>query len=398
MKAMYMAFAAAALFSAAAQAQEQEQPKLKLTPTGRILMDGALYFDGNKDLQPDESKFVDGVAIPDVRLGLKATYGQWKAKVDIGFSNGKVGMKDIYFEYDLNQSNLFRLGYFVPQFGLNSTTSSSMKPSYEEEQSNDFFYSNPRLIGLMHIFDKGQFFAGTTLFIEGNAISEPANELGKQAWGAQTRLVWRPQHRDGEVFQIGCSFNYSSPTAFDHTGFEYKVNFPSRVSKIQSLDAKITDARGLFKMSPELLFARGRLALETQYYYMNVARKNGLRNYRAQGAYGLFRALLIGSQYQYSHGDCGLATPAPRSLELCLGYNYTNATDGAAGIYGGKLHDVNCTLNYYINKYMIARLRYSYTRASDRYFPGVNDDGTVCNTVSGTRHVNLLEARLQVIF
>ena len=355
------------LFPAAAMAQD-EPAKLKLTPTGRILMDGALYFDGNEDLTPDESKFVDGVAIPDVRLGLKATYGKWKAKVDIGFSNGKVGMKDIYFEYDLNKSNLFRLGYFVPQFGLNSTTSSSMKPSYEEEESNDFFYSNPRL----------------------NAITKPANELGKQGWGAQTRLVWRPQHRDGEVFQIGCSFNYSSPTAFDHTGFEYKVNFPSRVSKIQSLDAKITDARGLFKMSPELLFARGRLAL---------ARKNGLHHYRAQGAYGLFRAQLIGNGYQYSHGDCGLATPAPRTLELCLGYNYTNATDGAAGIYGGKLHDVNCTLNYYINKYMIARLRYSYTRASDRYFPGVDEEtGAIYNTVSGTRHVNLLEARLQVIF
>ena len=132
------------LFPAAAMAQD-EPAKLKLTPTGRILMDGALYFDGNEDLTPDESKFVDGVAIPDVRLGLKATYGKWKAKVDIGFSNGKVGMKDIYFEYDLNKSNLFRLGYFVPQFGLNSTTSSSMKPSYEEEESNDFFYSNPRL-------------------------------------------------------------------------------------------------------------------------------------------------------------------------------------------------------------------------------------------------------------
>ena len=78
MKAIYVAFADAMLFPAAAMAQD-EPAKLKLTPTGRILMDGALYFDGNEDLTPDESKFVDGVAIPDVRLGLKATYGKWKA-------------------------------------------------------------------------------------------------------------------------------------------------------------------------------------------------------------------------------------------------------------------------------------------------------------------------------
>lgn len=396
MNTLSIAIAAVALFVTPIYAEDE--PTLSLKPTGRILMDGAAYFDGNKHLAPGESKFVTGVTIPDVRLGLKATYGKWKAKIDIGFANGKVGMKDIYLEYDLNTHNLFRLGYFVPQFGLNSTTSSSMKPSYEEEESNDFFYSNPRLIGLMHILNKGEFFAGTTAFVEGNAISEPANELGKQGWGAQTRLVWRPQHEDGKAFQIGSSFNYSSPTAFDHTGYEYKVNFPSRVSKILCLDAKITDARGLFKMSPELLFSRGRFAFECQYYYMNVARKNGLHRYTAQGAYGMFRTLLIGSRYQYSDSDCGLATPSPHSLELCLGYNYTDANDKKADIYGGKLNDVNCTLNYYINKYMIVRLRYSYTSVRDRYFPSVDENGTTFNTVTPNRHVNLLEARLQVIF
>ncbi len=398
MKAKYLAFAALVFSFAGAQADD-EPAKLKLTPTGRILMDGAFYFDGNNDLQPDESKFVNGVAIPDARLGLKATYGKWKAKIDIGFSNGKVGLKDIFFEYDLNKSNLFPLGYFVPQFGLNSCTSSSMKPSYEEEESNDFFYSNPRLIALMHVYDKGKYFAATTAFVESNAITQTANEMGKQAWGAQTRLVYRPFYENGTVLQIGCSFNYSSPTADDHTGFEYKVNFPSRVSKIQALDARITDAKGLFKMSPEFLISKGRLALESQYYYLNAARKNGLRNYRAQGAYGLFRAQLIGTGYTYNHGDAGLATPAPKTLEFCLGYNYTNATNSVAGIYGGKMHDINCTFNYYINKYMIARLRYSYTRVSDRYFPGTDPDtGATFNTVSGTRHVNILEARLQVIF
>ncbi len=388
MKRIILAPVAAMLCAASAMAQDSE-PKFTIKPTGRILMDGAVYLGGNDDIEgTGDKKFVDGVAIPDLRLGVKAGYGKWKAKVDVGFGYGKVGLKDTYIEYDFNESNLIRGGYFVPQFGLNSETSSSMKPSYEEPTSNEFFYANPRLLALMHIYDKGQFFAGTTVFAEAAAMTKNATEMGKQAWGAQTRLVWRPMHSDGDAFQIGCSFNYSSPTGGDHNEFTYSANFPSRVSKVTNVSATIDHAKGLFKMTPEVLFMRGNIALEAQYYYMNVARKDGFRNYTAQGAYGMFRALLLGSRYRYSHADCGMATPDPRSLEVVLGYNYTNASDASAGIYGGITNDANCTFNYYINKYMIARLRYSYTNVRDRR---VGD-------LTAKRHVNLIEARLQIIF
>jgi len=388
MKRIILAPVAALLCAASAMAQDSE-PKFTIKPTGRILMDGAVYLGGNDDIEgTGDKKFVDGVAIPDLRLGVKAGYGKWKAKVDVGFGYGKVGLKDTYIEYDFNESNLIRGGYFVPQFGLNSETSSSMKPSYEEPTSNEFFYANPRLLALMHIYDKGQFFAGTTVFAEAAAMTKNATEMGKQAWGAQTRLVWRPMHSDGDAFQIGCSFNYSSPTGGDHNEFTYSANFPSRVSKVTNVSATIDHAKGLFKMTPEVLFMRGNIALEAQYYYMNVARKDGFSNYTAQGAYGMFRALLLGSRYRYSHADCGMATPDPRSLEVVLGYNYTNASDASAGIYGGITNDANCTFNYYINKYMIARLRYSYTNVRDRR---VGD-------LTAKRHVNLIEARLQIIF
>ena len=196
-------------------------------------MDGAVYMGGNSDITDDEdTKFVDGVAIPDLRIGAKASYGKWKAKVDVGFAYGKVGLKDTYVEYDINESNLLRGGYFVPQWGLNSETSSSMKPEYEEPTSNEFFYANPRLLALMWEFDKGPFFAATSVFAEAAAMTNNATAMGKQAWGVQTRLVWRPRFVDGDVIQIGASFNYSTPTADDHDAFTYSANFPTRVSKV----------------------------------------------------------------------------------------------------------------------------------------------------------------------
>ncbi|MDE6358114.1 MAG: OprO/OprP family phosphate-selective porin [Duncaniella sp.] len=395
MKRLFIAFMAAALCVSMATAEDNEAPKFTVKPTGRILMDGAVYMGGNHgvtdatdETPATDTRFVDGVAIPDLRLGVKASYGKWKAKVDVGVGYGKVGLKDTYIEYDFNKSNLVRVGYFVPQWGLNSETSSSMKPSYEEPTSNEFFYANPRLLAAMWIYDKGQYFAGTSVFSEQAAMTQNATAMGKQAWGAQTRLVWRPRAADGDVIQVGASFNYSSPTANDHTGFVYSANFPSRVSKVTNLKAEITDARGLFKMTPELLLVKGNFAFEAQYYYMNVARKGGFKNYQAHGVYGMLRTLLIGSQYTYTHADAGVATPAQGSLEMVLGYNYTKASDSKAGIYGGNTHDINCTFNYYINSWMIARLRYSYTKVGDR---------RVEDMLSG-RHVNILEARLQIIF
>lgn len=365
------------------------KPKLEFKPTGRILMDGAFYIGGNHDVaEGSDTRFVDGVAIPDVRLGAKFTYGKWKAKIDVGFSYGKVGLKDTYFEYDFNPANLVRVGYFVPQWGLNSETSSSMKQTYEEPSSNEFFNANPRLLAAMWVYDVPKFFAGTTAFVEAGAMTQNANVMGRQAWGAQTRLVWRPRHADGDVLQVGASFNYSKPNADDHKGFNYTANFPSRVSKVPLLAANVENARGTFKMTPEFLLIKNRLALESQYYFMNVARKEGFHAYQAHGVYGILRGLLIGDRYNYSHADAGVATPGKGSLELALGYNYTDASDGKAGIHGGVMHDANATLTYYINSWMLARVRYSYTTVHDRIVEGLFP----------SRHVNTLEARLQIIF
>ncbi|MDE6928035.1 MAG: ATPase [Muribaculaceae bacterium] len=373
-----------------AAAKIADKPKFSISPTGRILVDGAGYMGGNNGAEAaGDTKFVSGVAIPDLRIGVKASYGKWQAKVDVGFGYGKVGLKDTYIEYDFNSESLIRGGYFVPQFGLNSETSSSMKPSYEEPTSNEFFYANPRLLALMYEYSGDKYFAATTLFAEAAAMTNNATAMGKQAWGAQTRLVWRPSHTDdGTIAQLGISLNYSTPTADEHSGFEFTSNFPSRVSKVGLLNAQVDHARGLFKFTPELLLAKGRFALEAQYYYMNVARKDGFSNYRAQGAYGMLRGLLAGSNYTYTMGDAGVATPAPHSFEMVLMYNYTNASDASAGIYGGITNDASCTFNYYINKYMIARLRYSYTTVRDRYVDNMLD----------RRHVNIIEARVQIKF
>ena len=69
------------LLPAPAQEAPKPEPKIEVKPAGRILIDAG-YFNANEQ----KDKFVSGVAIPDARAGLGVRYGNWKAKVDIGYA------------------------------------------------------------------------------------------------------------------------------------------------------------------------------------------------------------------------------------------------------------------------------------------------------------------------
>lgn len=106
---------------------------------------------------------------------------------------------------------------------------------------------------------------------------------------------------------------------------------------------------------------------------------------QGSGAYGTIRALVKGKNYKYANLDGGIATPDPGSMEVVLSYNYTDMSDHKAEVLGGRLNDWSATFNYYINKYMIWRVRGSYTTTTDR----INTPNT---------KLGLIETRLQIKF
>lgn len=365
------------------------EPKLQVRPAGRALFDGAVYTFNEEELFPA------GVAIPDVRLGLKASYGKWNALVDLGFAYGKVAMKDIYIQHAFNDRNLLRVGYFIHQFGLQSATSSSMKISMEEPMVHTAI-GNPRLFGLMYVYDNAPFFATASLYAESKALTFNSTQMRKTGYGGISRLAWRPLRGvegggQGDIAQVGISFQAGSPQFNgdpdepDNHVYSVVAGFPTQVAKVQAVGAQVHDVNSMFKFTPEILAAHGPLAVEAQYYYMQLHRLRGLPTYRAWGAYGMLRCLATGGNYRYSHGDAALATPAPKSLEFVLGYNYINTTDRKSAIRGGRASDLSLTANWYINKYIIWRLRAAYTYRFDR---------------AGEPDINLgaLQTRFQILF
>lgn len=351
-------------FAAAANAQEN---KLVVKPSGRILMDAAFLSSSNKAV---DEQCVDGVNVPDIRIGMKVSYGKWEGKADIGYARGSVSPKDIFIQYNFNKENFLRGGYFVHQFGYQSATSSSFKVSMEEPETHSAFGVGGRLVGLMYEHSDNKFMGTGSVYTDAQSFKKQTNQTGYQGTGFLTRLVYHPLIEKGNLFHVGIGLNYEL-AAENRSNMEFKAPYPVRVAGINAIGAKITDAKSDFKFSGELMAAKGHVGIEGQYIFMNVDRKGDAKSYNAWGAYGNLR-FLLNNEYEYVKNDAGIATPAPKSWELVAAYNYTDMNDAKAGFHGGKLSDWALTMNYYINKYMIWRVSGHIVRAGESDYSGFN--------------------------
>lgn len=363
---------------------QPEKTKFEIKPTGRILLDGGALISPTKDM------FKSGFNLVDARLGVKMNYGKWNAKIDVGFAYNKVGLKDVLIGYTFSPEHILTVGNFIHQFGLQSATSSSMKPTMEEPMSNGVL-NDSRQLGVQYEYNGNKFLATASMHVEPSSTTILLNpqQFTHEGYGFRSRLAYRPFHEQGKMLQVGISGAFATPQKHGdpdtHDGFTFAGNFPVRITQVSAISADVDHAKNLFKLSPDLLLNYDRVALETQYYWTHVNRRNGLPAYDAQGAYATLRGILWGPAYTYDMVAGGIATPAPKSLELVLDYNYTTLSDVSAGIFGGRVNDFSATLNYQINKYMIARLHYSYTYRWDRAGePPVK--------------LNAILARLQIIF
>ena len=346
----------------AAQAQET---KLEVKPSGRILFDAAYLKP-----QHNEDNMKSGVGIPDVRVGVGFSYGKWKGKIDMGYAYGKVGMKDVYLQYNFDKQNFLRGGYFIHQYGYQSCTSSSFKETMEEPQSNSAF-NNDRVIGLMYEHSEKNFLATVSAIVENDAMKQTTDVTGSEGIGALTRLVWHPHTERGNIFHVGISggiqsARYSSDSEMNHKQFTLSSNWPTRVSKVKAQQAVVTEAKAMYMFSPEILFSKGRFAAVGQYFLNKVSRRNNLDAFNGSGAYITLRGIIKGDAYKYTMNDGGIDTPDPGIMELVFQYNYTSLSDTRAKIYGGYLNDWTLGYDYYINKYMIWRVRASWTRVTNR--------------------------------
>lgn len=356
---------------------------LKVSPMGLLLLDGSVYHSNN------EGQFTNGVAMPDIRIGLKANYGPFNAIISAGYAYGKVTLMDVYVDWLMNKNMRLRAGNFIHQAGIQAAYGSAYKVTMEEPVAPDMFIPK-RLLGLQYIGDLGKAFAAASIYAESQSMLMRANQMNQTGYGAFARGLYRPFTQEGKILQAGLTLGIESPrynaeNELNHKSFTLTGYFPSRVCQVKGIDATIDHARSMLRVAPEATAALGRVAVEGSYYYTHVWRKDALPSYTATGCYAQVRGLILGKDYEYNSVMGGINMPRPGSLECTLGYSYADLTDGAAGIYGGRMNDASCTFTYHINKCMLARLRYSYTHTKG------------CANLPNT-NLNMLALRVQFFF
>lgn len=378
------------LAAAALAAPVSAQSDLKVTPIGRVQVDGALY-------SPEGHGFNPGMVLSEVRSGVKANIGDWMTRIEIGYAFGKLGMKDTYLHRNFGDNAYMRVGYFIPEFGIRGSGSASYKPGMIATVSESFFRTMTRKIGVMydHAFNYGAL--SSTAFVGGRSMTLNATQQGEVSVGAIVRGVAHTPIQRGGFAQLGMSAFYESASHTstldefgDETvspGFrEFSAKYPTAVSSVPLLTAKVENAVGDIKLSPEVIASYGPVALESQYFYLNMPRTDRRSAYKAQGAFGILRCLVAGDkEYGYNRAASNLKDPAPGSVELVASYDYTDATSPESGIYGGISNDWSLTANYYLNRCITARLRAGYTTLTGA---GIRSDHSVAS----------LQARLQFVF
>lgn len=356
---------------------------IKITPTGRMYLDGAVLLHDKTDLS-------NGVTMSDLRLGLKAKYKSWEVKLDIGYSQSKVSAKDIFVQYNLNKNSYLRGGYFYESYALDQMESTSNSTFISKNGSSIVFGPN-RKIGLEYIGWKKLYWIGAGVFADGGALNN--DKEGDQGYAASGRFVLTPFKEDGKILHFGLagSLRKADANGWDENGndkynrqFKFKSHILNDVDKTEAIGINISNADFQAKYATELIAAYGPVFLQAEYFHSNVKRRQGLPSFIADGGYAQIGFLAIGGNYRYSNAWSRMAIPRPGSLEFAVRYNYTNLDD--KNFKGGILSDFTIGANYYFNKHMAVKLNYSYLSMNKN-----------ASKLKG-ENINVIQARYQVVF
>lgn len=397
---------------------------VSIEPNAIVHLDAATYAG---ELRKD---FSTGFSLSEARIGATGVFGKWKVHILVGFANNKVGLRDVYAQYNINDQNYIRAGHFVHQFGYQNAYAAYDKPTMIAPVSESVFNVGQRL-GIAYVHHGDKFFGSASIFTGNDAVSHSLGNidgaLKNENLGLKCRTAFHPfnDNTHGNIFQIGLSGIFETPQynvvkdgeADPIRNFIFKADFPTKVCNVTAIEQKYSNSRNRWEISPDLLIAHDRLALEAQYFYTRinpVQPKNPGEHrdaHHAQGGYVNLRGILKGKGYSFSNSASGLANPAPKTLEGILTFDCTDFQETYHSNLTKRMFDYSATLNYYINKYMVFRLRAGYTYVKDaklyvydstldRPYPYTPLAGGLIPENSTDRYRGLfsLQGRLQIVF
>lgn len=378
----------------------QAQEKLDFQFTGRALFDGATYWQNGASMQRD-GELHAGVALPDIRFGIKGSYGDWIFRSDIAYTNNTVLLKDVFLQYQFSKRNSLRLGHFFTPFGTASAYGTPKKEYMEDAEANVFVPG--RRIGIAHTIYNEPLYAEYGVFADKNALTKSSDKSGRQGYTLSGRFIWRPLMTKDYGFHVGVSGMHVKAESTENgkpAAVSYSKRYLTYVNRTPATQIKITDAKWENKATVEMVGLYHNYQLSGQYYWSHVAREKDL-SYNTKGFYLAARGILLHpANYTYKANTATVSHPTTGNLELLLGYGFLDLRDTeahakneaalAAGMGGldltqaGRMSDYSVGLSYFLNKYVTFRLNYHHIKVE--------------NFGLSPKRVNVLQLRAHYVF
>lgn len=148
------------------------------------------------------------------------------------------------------------------------------------------------------------------------------------------------------------------------------------------VEAKVDQVINQWKLDLEMILLYNKWYFQGQYFLAHLNRFQA-GNYNGKGWYGQIGYMILGAKHNYNAATGMIVNPAPKSLEVLCRYNMIDLND--AGIRGGRLTDISLGMNYFINKYVAAKINYTHMMVGNSSPKGGDD-------------FDLIQARLQFSF
>ena len=336
---------------------------------GRVFFDGGYFINDPQDLK-------NSFQVNDVRLGARIRFLEdWEAKIELGYGDNKISFKDVYLDYKIG-THLLRLGYYYEPFGNSRVGTANFR--FMTSATADKVLGNSRKLGLSYIYDYRWFNFMGGIFSDGDIQKSKSVDQG---YSIAAKVVGRPLMSDKKLIHIGVAPRFSSSADQVRFSGGMPTDLLDKSDNVFA-DAKVSQVINQWKLDLELILLYNKWYFQGQ-YFLNHVNRYGIENYNGKGGYVQAGYMILGEKHNYNAATGMIVNPAPKSLELLCRYDQVNLND--AGIQGGRLSDITVGLNYFLNKYVAAKLNYS------RVMPG--------NTSPmGGEDFDLIHARIQLSF
>ncbi len=347
-------------------------------------MDNRLQFDMAAFSTDTYNPIGNGAEIRRARFAVKAIlYKNWYGELDLDFAGSKLELKDAYIKYTFDSGDYnIKVGHFRESFGMETLTSSRYVVFMERSLISKMDASRSLGMQANHWADRyslsGGIHFGNVGELEETTYAQDKNkDFGiDDGYSFTGRAVYRPIVDDEKVLHLGLAGTYRTPktSAEFPDSFRFSTRTHSNINRKKYIDTDdILEVDYATAIGLELAGAYKGFMFQSEYKNTGVTRKNDLESATFDGWYAQAGYLLFGGQYNYARAD-GEFTRIQRGksygeLEAVVRYDYVNANDFDAEIYGGSADGIALGLNYHFNANVRFMLNYAYNN-HDRFANG----------------------------